>query len=96
MEEEKNKVTVNIFGNKYTIKGDGNPEYIQELAQFVDKKMQEIVQFTSTISSYKVAILAALNIADEFYRVKIESEATQRIVEERATNLITRIEEELK
>lgn len=96
MEEEGKKVAVNIFGNKYTIKGEGNPEYIQELAQFVDKKMQEIVQFTSTISSYKVAILAALNIADEFYKVKTESEATQRIVEERATNLITRIEEELK
>jgi len=96
MEEEKKKVTVDIFGNKYTIRGDADPDYIKELAQFVDRKMQEVVQHTPTISSYKVAILAAINIADELYRIKADSEAAKRFIEERTTSLITRIEEELE
>ncbi len=96
MEEGKGRITVDIFGNKYTIKGDADPDYIKELAQFVDKKMQEVVRHTRTISSYKVAILAAINIADELYRIKADSEAAKRFVEERTANLITRIEEELE
>ncbi|MGQ9631070.1 MAG: cell division protein ZapA [bacterium] len=65
-------VTVEIFGSKYKIKGDAEAEYIKKLAQYVDAKMNEIAISTSTTSVAKVAILAALNVADELYRLREE------------------------
>ena len=57
--------------------------YIQRLADIVDAKMRAVAQHTSTVDSLRVAVLAALNIADEYYQLKrkyegIESEYTSR------------------
>lgn len=83
-----NKAEVEILGETYTIRGDGDLEYIAKVAKYVDKKMQEIVSKTSTISTSKVAILVALNIADELFR-------TKRLLKERITSIIKNIDEVL-
>ncbi|MEW6606330.1 MAG: cell division protein ZapA [bacterium] len=67
---EQNKIEVEIFGATYTIKSDENPTYTAELAQFVDEKMRNITQKTDTVSTGKIAILAALHIADELFKLK--------------------------
>lgn len=64
------RVEVEIFGANYTIKSDENPKYTVELAQFVDSKMRSITQKTDTVSTAKVAILAAIYIADELFKTK--------------------------
>ena len=64
-----NSVRVEIFGSEYRIRGDADPESIQEIAHYVDSKMREVSTETSLSSSLKVAILAALNIAGELFRV---------------------------
>ena len=63
-------VRVEIYNQTYSIRSDGDNEYIQELAEYVDRKMREISSGTMTVDSLKVAILAALHIADEFYQLK--------------------------
>ena len=70
MSEEKSTIPVNIFGNKYTISGEADSEYIRELAQYVNDRMREITNHTGEVDSTKVAILTALNIADELYQLK--------------------------
>ena len=60
--------TVHIYGEKYTLRSDEDPDYIQEVATFVDTKMREIAGSGKVISTDKIAILAALNIADEFFK----------------------------
>lgn len=63
-------IRVEIFTQTYSIRSDGDNDYIQELAHYVDSKMKEIAEGTMTVDSLKVAILAALHIADEYYQLK--------------------------
>lgn len=72
MEESKKGVCVDIFGSEYVIKGDGDADYIREVAKYVDNKMMEISLVTSNVSSLKVAILTALNLSDELLKLKKE------------------------
>ncbi|HKY33579.1 MAG TPA: cell division protein ZapA [Candidatus Polarisedimenticolia bacterium] len=65
---------VEIYGQSYSLRGDGDPAYVHELAAYVDHKMNQIADSTSTVDSLKVAILAALNIADEYHQMKRETE----------------------
>ena len=72
MNDEKKSIRVEISGNEYFIKADEktDPDYIKIVANHVDEKMREISQASSIISSTKIAILAALNITDELFRLK--------------------------
>src|SRR5258706_15801207 len=63
-------IRVEIYNQTYSIRSDGDNEYILDLAQYVDGKMREISSGTLTVDSLKVAILAALHIADEYYQLK--------------------------
>ena len=58
-------VKVQIFGQTYTIHGELDPAYVQKLATFVDEKMRAISDATSTVDTHKIAVLAALSIADD-------------------------------
>src|SRR5918992_6403628 len=63
-------IRVEIYNQTYSIRSDGDSEYLMQLADFVDGRMREISSGTLTVDSLKVAILAALHIADEFHRLK--------------------------
>ncbi len=68
MEEERGKpINVRIMDSEYTVTGNVDEEYTKEIAKYVDQKMREIADKLSYPSSAKVAILAALNIADELF-----------------------------
>lgn len=61
---------VEIYNQTYSIRSDGDNQYIYGLAEYVDRKMREIASGTQTVDSLKVAILAALHIADEYHQMK--------------------------
>jgi cell division protein ZapA len=63
-------IRVEIYNQTYNIRSDGDSEYLTKLADFVDSRMREISSGTLTVDSLKVAILAALHIADELHRLK--------------------------
>ena len=63
--QQSHLVQVEIYGQSYNLRGEGEVAYIQDLAGYVDRKMREVSESTATVDSLKVAILAALNIADE-------------------------------
>ena len=69
-------IRVEIYNQTYNIRSDGNSEYVTQLAEFVDHRMREISSCTLTVDSLKVAILAALHIADELHRLKNLHEQT--------------------
>ena len=66
--------TVEIFGETYNVRGEGDPNYLAELARFVDSRMREVAAEVATVDPVKIAILAALNIADEFSRYRKQHE----------------------
>jgi len=61
-------IKVEIYDQAYTVRSDGDPEYLKQLAEYVDQRMREISSGTLTVDSRKVAILAALYIADELHQ----------------------------
>lgn len=61
----KNKITVNIANQSYTIVADESDEYIQKLSNMVDKKMKEILNTNDRTSVTMAAVLAALDFCDE-------------------------------
>lgn len=83
------RVDVEIFGANYTIKSDENPEYTVDLAKFVDSKMRDITQNTDTVSTGKIAILAAIHIADELFK-------TKKTMEYKVERLLRKIDTKLK
>ena len=78
-------VKVGIYNSSYHIRSDGDAEYLKALAEFVDRKMREIARATATVDSVKVAVLAALNIADELHRLKYQSEQADAHLATRST-----------
>jgi len=74
--------TVKIYNQTYGIRGD-DPEYIRQLAAMVDRKMCEVAEYTPTVDSTKVAILAALNIADEYMAARERLDRIEDHVNER-------------
>ena len=62
-------VEIRVYGRTYTIrvKGDENEEYISRLTSYVDQKMQEIAVKSRSEDPTKIAVLAALNIADDYF-----------------------------
>jgi cell division protein ZapA len=65
MSDESRSIRVSIFGRDYNVRGGSDEEYVRELAEYVDSVMNDIAEKAGTISSGRIAILAALNIADE-------------------------------
>jgi cell division protein ZapA len=68
MARDANIVQVEIFGQTYNLRADGDPAYVQNLAAWVDGKMREVARETKAVDTVRVAILTALNIADEHHK----------------------------
>ncbi len=70
MPSDPGLVQVEIFGQTYSLRGPGDAGYLRALAAHVDTKMREISEATRTADTLKLAILAALNIADECLQLR--------------------------
>ncbi len=88
-------VRVDIYDQTYHLRGS-DPEYIQQLADYVDTKMRLISTQASTVDSLKVAVLAALNIADEYLMLKRRYEEATSTYSARAGHLSDALDEILE
>ena len=93
MSDEEGTVTVEIFGHQYKIKGEADPEYITQIARFVDTRMREVSKGASVGSLAKIGILAALNIADELFRERAEKQELTDDVEDATRRMRRKLEE---
>jgi len=73
MADKPSLVHVEIFGQSYAVKAGADPGYVEKLAALVDTKMQEVSRASGAVDSVRVAVLAALNIADELFQSKSQS-----------------------
>jgi cell division protein ZapA len=73
-------IRVTIYDQEYNMRGQLDPEYIRMLARFVDDKMRAVAARAHTVDSLRTAILAALNIADEYHQLLSQhDEAAQQL-----------------
>lgn len=87
---------VQIFGQTYSIQGDLDTRYVQKLAKYVDEKMQAIADATATVDTQKIAVLAALAIADELHNMQRERSDEEELLREQAERCLTLVERALK
>ena len=87
---------VEIFGSVYPVRSEKDPEYLQDLAQFVDRKMREIAQQVTTVDSAKIAVLAALNLSDELFQCRKLQEGERVEIQEKVTELAGRLDDPLE
>ncbi|CAJ1003573.1 MULTISPECIES: cell division protein ZapA [Bacillales] len=80
----KNRLTVDIFGQQYRLSGKASVNHIRMVAGFVDDKMNEIAKGNHRLDTAKIAVLTAVNIADEYFRLRQEYEALLKILHDDA------------
>ncbi|MBA2301161.1 MAG: cell division protein ZapA [Acidobacteria bacterium] len=80
-------VHVEIHGQQYPIRSGLDPAYVAELAAYVDQKMRAASRETSAGDSLKIAVLAALNIADECFKVQADERQRRDSITSRAEEL---------
>jgi cell division protein ZapA len=80
-------VTVEIGGQRYPIRSGLDPAYVAELAAYVDKKMRAASEAAPTTDMLGLAILVALNLADECFRAQQNQSSSHGELNERALRL---------
>ncbi len=87
-------VRVEIFDQAYNLRGS-DPEYILKLAEYVDAKMRAVAEQTHTVDTARLAVLAALNIADEYQLLKRKTDGGGSEYLQRAHHLSNVLDEVL-
>lgn len=95
--ESVSRAKVELLGRKYTLRGDVDTEYMASLARYVDEKLKELKEIAPETDNTRLALLVALNLADELHRAKsgapsLPSEDEQK-VREKTEQLIRMLEE---
>lgn len=66
--DKKNKIEVRIHGKEYVVKGMESDEYMQRISLYIDKKMNEVSKTNHRLNTAMVAVLAAINVADDLFK----------------------------
>jgi len=91
------RATVEIFGQRLGLRADGDEARVQEIARFVDNRMREVADRSSSVDTVKIAVLTALNIADELFQEReTDQDTRQKRLEKQAERLVIKIEEAMK
>lgn len=89
-------VRVEIYDQTYHIRGELDERYVADLARFVDQKMRSVAEATRTVDSLRVAVLAALNIADELHALRHRQEEVDDSLRERTERCLLLVDQALK
>lgn len=93
MNENRTIVRIQILGAEYPIEADADPAYTQKIAAYVDSRLREIPESGASQSLARMAILAALNIADDLHKERQEKESILAILEARIDQLVRRLDQ---
>lgn len=94
MADKANHVQVEIFGQTYSVKAGNDPGYVEKLAAYVDEEMKDVSRASGAVDSLRVAVLAALNLADECFRLRQEADSKHSsgtALDERAMRLARKL-----
>ena len=89
----KKRFDIRVLGQEFSVLSDSGDEHVAEIVQYVNDKAEEIGNTSGNVTTLSVAMLVALNIADEFLKFKKEKEDIHSQLENRTERLINFIEE---
>lgn len=87
---------IEIYDQVYNVNADQNEDYLNEIAAYVDGKMREVAEATRTVDSLKVAVLAALNIADEMFTLRQRQQDIEGPLRKRVEKCVAMVEKALE
>jgi cell division protein ZapA len=88
-------VQVDVQGQKYSVRSELEPSYIAEIANYVDQKMQLAASQLTTADATRVAVIAALNLADEVFRARAARAGVEQQVLTRTAAIERMVDEAL-
>ncbi|MBN1283188.1 MAG: cell division protein ZapA [Proteobacteria bacterium] len=91
----KKTTEISIMGQKFMVKSESNDDYVRRIAGFVDQKIEEVMQSTKSVASLNVAILAAMNIADEYFKFKKDRDDRIEKAEKKIKDMIELVDLQL-
>lgn len=89
-------VEVEICGQRYSIKGEADDEYVKRLASHVDQQMRSLAQGMKTATVSKLAVLAAVNITHQLFQAQLAREQEEADLDRRTVKLLESIEQQLQ
>ncbi len=92
----RRSVAVTIAGQRYVLKSDADETYVHTLAGYVDDKMRDVQRGSRQVATHQVAILAALQIADELHRERRRRAELRRRVREQSRRMLDVLAREAK
>jgi cell division protein ZapA len=88
------EIDIEIFGQTFRVAaGDASEDYIQRLASYVDERMQSIAGTIKSASFNRIAMLAALNIADDLLKLQDRYESASRVFSDKTDHLLVLLEQ---
>jgi len=90
----KRSVTVDIAGQKLTLKTDADEGYVKSLARFVTDKIDEAKKGSKGMATQSVAILAAMHIADDLFQTRESERGFRRLIKEKSRSIVALLEKE--
>ena len=92
----KRSVTVEVAGLKFQLKTDADEAYVKSLARYVTEKMDEARHSARSAPTQHIALLAALNVADELFQSKRDGKEFRQKVREKSRSILEILEKEAK
>ena len=92
----KNLIRVEILGREYTVKSDEGEERVKDIAAYVNRKIKEVSESGQTVSTLNLAILAALNIANDYFKAVEGQKNFWQSIEARSGRLIDLIDSKIE
>ena len=92
----KNLIRVEILGREYTVKSDEREERVKDIAAYVNRKIKEVSESGQTVSTLNLAILAALNIANDYFKAVEGQKDFWQSIEARSGRLIALIDSKIE
>ena len=80
--DRRTSVRVTILGEEYTIRSDASPAHTRDVAEYVDRTIRQVLSAGTIVETHKVAILAALQITDELFRLRAEGRELTGAIDE--------------
>ena len=88
----KEKVEVTLLGQSFTVRSDKDEAYVHSLASFVTRRYEELQRQTRAVSSHELALLVALNLADELFQCEEQAELSRKEIRERSIQILANID----
>ena len=87
----KQVAQVKILGHQYTFKSDTDPKQIEQVAEFVNRRIDEVLSSGYTADTLSAAVLALMNVAGEYLQLRDGNEAVE--MQQRIEKLLDRLDE---